>query len=72
MARAGVERLEGGSDILRLPDLQRGDFDALRAGRGLDVPNLKRRIGKARVSHDGQPAQPGRRELGHASSAVSY
>jgi len=55
----GIERFEGGSDILRSPDLQRGDFDAMRVGRGLDVPDLKRRIGKARVSHDGQPAQPG-------------
>ena len=39
--RLGLERLEGGSDILRSPDFEWRDFEAERASRGLNLAHLQ-------------------------------
>ena len=39
--RAPLERLEGGRDILGSPDFDRGDLEAERAGRCLNLTHLQ-------------------------------
>ena len=57
--RLALERLEGGRDILRSPDFECGDFEAERAGRGLDLAHLQHGCGIADIGHDRQPAEAG-------------
>ena len=57
--RLGLERLEGGSDILRSPDFEWRDFEAERASRSLNLAHLQHGLGKANIGHDCQPAEPG-------------
>ena len=57
--RAALERLEGGRDILRSPDFERGDLEAERAGRRLNLAHLQHGGGIADIGHDRQPAQTG-------------
>ena len=57
--RLGLERLEGGSDILRSPDFEWRDFEAERASRGLNLAHLQHGLGIANICHDCQPAEPG-------------
>jgi hypothetical protein len=47
--RIGLERFEGGSDILRSPDFEWRDFDAERASRGLDLAHLYHGRGIANI-----------------------
>jgi len=57
--RLCLERLEGGSNILCSPDFEWRDFDAERASHGLNFAHLQHGLGKANISHDCQPAEPG-------------
>jgi len=51
-----LDGLEGRSDILRPPDLERKHFDAEGAGRRLDLAHLRGGGGIVRFDHDCQPA----------------
>ena len=55
----GLERLEGGRNILCSPDSVRRNFEADRAGHGLSLAALFHGCGIAGIKHDCQPAQTG-------------
>src|SRR6516225_4371253 len=56
--RFRLDRLDGGTDILRSPDFGWRDFDAERACRSLNLAHLQYRVGIANINHDCQPAEP--------------
>ncbi|MGC1278693.1 MAG: hypothetical protein WA893_10855 [Xanthobacteraceae bacterium] len=55
----GLERLEGGRNVLRFPDFEWRNFDPERARRGLDVTDLSHGCGIADVPYDCQSPEPG-------------
>jgi hypothetical protein len=57
--RAALERLEGRSDILGPPDIERGDFEAKRACCSPNLAYVQRGVGIADIGHDRQPVQTG-------------
>src|SRR5262245_14476447 len=57
--RCRLEPLECRCDILRSPDSEWCDFDAERAGHRLNLTHLEHGFGKASISYDRQPAEPG-------------
>jgi hypothetical protein len=57
--RLGVERLKGRSNIPGASDFEWRDFDAERASRGLNLVHLEHGLGKANISYDSQPTEPG-------------
>src|SRR5262245_11260374 len=54
---SGLERLEGGSDILCSLDCEWRDFDAERASGGLNLTHLQHGLWKANIKYDCQPAE---------------
>jgi hypothetical protein len=56
---AALERLEGGYDILRMPDFECDEFETERAGCGLNLAQLQHGGGITDIGHDRQPAQAG-------------
>src|SRR5262245_12574410 len=57
--RLCLERLERSCNILGSPDFEWRDFDAHPASHGLNLAHLQYALGKANISHDRQPAEPG-------------
>ena len=57
--RATLDRLESGRDVLRSPDFERGDFEAERAGRFLNLQHVQHGDRTAHIGHDRQPAKSG-------------
>src|SRR5262249_11214725 len=57
--RFGLERLEGGRNILCPPDFKRREFDPERASAGLNLGQLQHSLGKANINDDCQPAETG-------------
>src|SRR5262249_58447828 len=57
--RLAFEHLEGGSDILRLPDFEWRDFEAKHVGCGLNLTHLQPGLGITNINHDCQPAEAG-------------
>ncbi len=54
----GLERLEGGHNILRSPDFEWHDFNAEFASR-VNLAHRQHRLGKANINHDCQPSEMG-------------
>ncbi len=55
--RVGLERLEGGRDILPSPDFQRDDFEAEGAGRRLNLAHFQYGEAISNIAQDRQAAQ---------------
>ena len=56
---AALERLEGGYDILRMPDFGCDGFETQRARCLLNLAQLQHGEGIIDIGHDRQPAQAG-------------
>ena len=55
--RAAFQRLEGGRDILRLPNFESVDFEAERGGRRLNLAHLPHNGGIVDIANDRQTAE---------------
>ena len=58
-ARAALERLERGGNILGSPDFKSGDFKAEGEGRGLNLAHFQHGVSKSDIGHDRQTAETG-------------
>src|SRR6266446_7319369 len=54
-----LERLEGGHDVLRPPDFERGGLDPKPVSRGLHLAHLPRDDGIVDIAHERHPAEMG-------------
>ena len=57
--RLGLDRCEGGRDILRAPDFEWRDFDTELVSRGPNLIHFQYSLGIANISYDCEPAETG-------------